>query len=83
MIGGNGNKRSADRDVKELIKLPGVGLLKADSLVFCGSRITEGKALKEKFEGVASEIKLIGDCNRPRDIQAAMTDAQKFIRSLK
>ncbi|GAG94243.1 unnamed protein product [marine sediment metagenome] len=52
-------------------------------MVFCGSRITNGKALKEKFEGVAPEIKLIGDCNRPRDIQTAMTDAQKYIRSLK
>ena len=38
MIGGNGNKRSADRDVKELIKLPGVGLLKADILYDAGYR---------------------------------------------
>ncbi|MHA1915744.1 MAG: oxidoreductase [Promethearchaeota archaeon] len=57
--------------------------IEADSLVYCGSRITNGKALKEKFEGAAPEITLIGDCNRPRDIQAAMTDAQKYIRGLK
>ena len=57
--------------------------IEADSLVFCGPRVTKGKELKEMFEGVAPEIKLIGDCNRPRDIQAAMMDAQKFVRSLK
>jgi len=69
--------------VKFLDKDKNEQFIKADSLVYCGSRITEGNALKEKFEGVAPEIKLIGDCNGPRDIQAAMTDAQKFIRSLK
>ena len=57
--------------------------IEADSLVYCGSRITNGKALRERFEGTAPEIKLIGDCRKPRDIQAAMRDAQKFIRSLK
>jgi hypothetical protein len=55
----------------------------ADTLVYCGSRIANGKALKEKFEGVAPEIVMIGDCKRPRDIKEAMTDAQKYIRSLK
>ena len=69
--------------VKFLDKDKNEQFIEADSLVYCGSRIANGKALKEKFEGVAPEIKLIGDCNRPRDIKAAMTDAQKFIRSLK
>ncbi|MFX1279569.1 MAG: FAD-dependent oxidoreductase [Promethearchaeota archaeon] len=57
--------------------------IEADTLVYCGSRIANGKVLKEKFEGVAPEIVLIGDCKRPRDIKEAMTDAQKYIRSLK
>jgi 2,4-dienoyl-CoA reductase-like NADH-dependent reductase (Old Yellow Enzyme family) len=57
--------------------------IESDTLVYCGSRIANGKALKERFEGVAPEIVLIGDCKRPRDIKEAMTDAQKYIRSLK
>ncbi|MHA2186123.1 MAG: oxidoreductase, partial [Promethearchaeota archaeon] len=69
--------------VKFLDKDKNEQFIEADSLVFCGSRITQGKALKEQFEGVVPEITLIGDCNRPRDIQAAMIDAQKYIRSLK
>ncbi|MHA2008993.1 MAG: oxidoreductase [Promethearchaeota archaeon] len=69
--------------VKFLDKDENEQFIEADSLVYCGSRITQGKALKERFEDLVPEIKLIGDCNRPRDIQAAMTDAQKYIRSLK
>ncbi len=69
--------------VKFLDKDKNEQFIEADSLVYCGSRIANGKVLKNKFEGVAQEIKLIGDCRRPRDIQAAMTDAQKFTRSLK
>jgi len=57
--------------------------VKANTLVYCGSRIANGKALKAKFEGVAPEIILVGDCKRPRDIKEAMADAQKFARSLK
>jgi 2,4-dienoyl-CoA reductase-like NADH-dependent reductase (Old Yellow Enzyme family) len=72
-----------DEGVKFLDKNEDEQFIEADSLVYCGSRIANGKALKEKFEGVAPEIKLIGDCNRPRDIQAAMRDAQKFARKLK
>jgi 2,4-dienoyl-CoA reductase-like NADH-dependent reductase (Old Yellow Enzyme family) len=56
--------------------------IEADTLVYCGSRMTTGKALKEKFEGAAPEIVLIGDCVKPRDIKEAMADAQKFARSL-
>ena len=57
--------------------------IEADTLVYCGSRIANGKSLKERFEGTAPEIVLIGDCKRPRDIKEAMADAQKFARSLK
>jgi len=71
------------KGVKFLDKDKNEQFIEADGLVYCGSRVTKGKALKEMFEGVAPEIKLIGDCNRPRDIQAAMADAQKFVRSLK
>ncbi len=57
--------------------------IEADTLVYCGSRIANGKTLQEKFEGTAPEIVLIGDCKSPRDIKEAMADAQKFARSLK
>ncbi|MFW9865448.1 MAG: FAD-dependent oxidoreductase [Candidatus Thorarchaeota archaeon] len=60
-----------------------VQFIEADTLVYCGSRIAHGKALKTKFEGAAPEIVLIGDCKRPRDIKEAMADAQKFARGLK
>jgi len=57
-------------------------LIEADTLVYCGSRIATGGALKKKFEGAVPEIVLIGDCKKPRDIKEAMGDAQKFARSL-
>lgn len=57
--------------------------IEADTLVYCGSRIANGKALKARFEGVAPEIVLIGDCKSPGDIKAAISDAQTFARSLK
>jgi 2,4-dienoyl-CoA reductase-like NADH-dependent reductase (Old Yellow Enzyme family) len=57
--------------------------IEADTLVYCGARIATGKVLKEKFEGVAPRIELIGDCKSPRDIKAVMSDAQKFARELK
>ncbi len=55
----------------------------ADSLVFCGSRIALGKSLKKELEGVAPNIVLIGDGKKPRDMLAAMKDAQSFARKLK
>jgi len=57
--------------------------VEADTLIYCGARISNGKKLQEIFKGSAPVIELIGDCKSPRDIQAAMTDAQKFARSLK
>jgi 2,4-dienoyl-CoA reductase-like NADH-dependent reductase (Old Yellow Enzyme family) len=65
-----------DKDKKEVS-------IKADNLIYCGARITNGKKLKEIFEGVAPEIVLIGDCKKPQDIEVAMADAQTFARSLK
>jgi len=58
-------------------------LIEADSLVFCGSRISNGKKLKKACEGAAPKIQLIGDAKRPRDIGEAMKDAQTFARKLK
>ena len=57
-------------------------LIDADTLIYCGSRIANGKKLKEKFEGAVPKIILIGDCSAPRDIKEAMADAQRFARSL-
>jgi 2,4-dienoyl-CoA reductase-like NADH-dependent reductase (Old Yellow Enzyme family) len=57
--------------------------IEADTLVFCGSRISNAKKLKTQLEGAAPKIELIGDCKRPRDIQEAMNDAQTFARKLK
>jgi 2-enoate reductase len=56
--------------------------IEADTLVYCGSRITQGKKLKEEFEGVAPEIVLIGDGKQPRDIEVAIKEAQTFARNL-
>ncbi len=68
--------------VKFLDKNKNEVVIQADNLIYCGARITEGKALKEKFEGAVPEIVLIGDCLKPRDIEQAMKDAQTFARSL-
>ena len=56
--------------------------IEADNLIYCGSRITSSKKLKEKFEGAVPEVVLIGYCKKPRDIKEAMADAQKFARGL-
>ena len=57
--------------------------IKADNLIYCGSRISNGKKLKKELEGVVPKIVLIGDAKRPRDISEAMKDAQTFARKLK
>lgn len=57
--------------------------IEADTLIYCGSRIANNKALQKKFEGVVPKIVSIGDGKRPRDIQQAMKDAQTFARKLK
>ncbi|MFW9875296.1 MAG: hypothetical protein ACFFG0_19490 [Candidatus Thorarchaeota archaeon] len=68
--------RFLDKNQKEVF-------IEADTLIYCGARISNGKNLQEKFEGVAPRIELIGDCKKPRDIQAAMKDAEDFARGLK
>ncbi|MBY8992163.1 MAG: FAD-dependent oxidoreductase [Candidatus Lokiarchaeota archaeon] len=71
---------------KEVIFLDKNGVeqsIQADTLVHCGSRITNGKKLLEEFEGVASEIVLIGDASKPRDINSAIREAQNFAWKLK
>ena len=57
--------------------------IEADTLIYCGSRMTEAKKLKKKLEGIVPEIVLIGHCKRPRNIKEAMKDAQTFARGLK
>ena len=65
-----------DKDGKEQ-------LIEADSLVFCGSRLSNGKKLRKACEGAAPKIVLIGDAKRPRDIGEVTKDAQTFARKLK
>ncbi|MHA1992015.1 MAG: oxidoreductase [Candidatus Hodarchaeales archaeon] len=72
-----------ENGVKFLDENGGEKFIEADTLIYCGARISNGKKLQEKFEGVASQIVLLGDCKSPRDIQAALTDAQNFARGLK
>jgi 2,4-dienoyl-CoA reductase-like NADH-dependent reductase (Old Yellow Enzyme family) len=56
--------------------------IEADSLVYCGSRISKRKILEKEFEGVAPEIVFLGDCKKPRDIREAMKDAHDFARNV-
>ena len=72
-----------EKGVKFLDENKNEKFIEADTLVYCGSRITNAKKLKKQFEGVAPKIQLIGDCKRPRDISEAMNDAQTFARRLK
>ncbi|MFW9875294.1 MAG: FAD-dependent oxidoreductase [Candidatus Thorarchaeota archaeon] len=73
----------AEKEIKFLDKNGEEQSIQADTLVYCGSRISYGKKLKEEFEGVAPEIVLIGDCDKPRDINTAIREAQSFARKLK
>ena len=56
--------------------------IEADTLVFCGSRITQKKTLEKEFEGRIPKLVFIGDCNQPRDIREAMKDAHDFAREI-
>ncbi len=56
--------------------------IEADTLVFCGSRITPKKTLEKEFEGTIPTIVFIGDCNQPRDIREAIKDAHDFAREI-
>ncbi|MHA1487996.1 MAG: oxidoreductase, partial [Promethearchaeota archaeon] len=57
-------------------------VIEADTLVFCGARTTPRKSLEKEFENVGFKIEFIGDCKKPRDIQAAIRDAQKLARAI-
>ncbi len=76
LIDVNGSVKFLDKNKNEVS-------IQADNFIYCGARITNSKALKEKFDGITPEIVLIGDCKKPRDIEQAMRDAQTFARSLK
>ena len=57
-------------------------VIKADTLIYCGSRLSARKTLEKEFEGVAPEIVFLGDCKQPRDIKDAMKDAHDFAREI-
>ncbi|MBA7514473.1 3-oxocholoyl-CoA 4-desaturase [subsurface metagenome] len=56
--------------------------IKADTLVHIGARTTPKKTLEKEFEDVGFKIEFIGDCKTPRDIQAAIKDAQTLARAI-
>lgn len=72
-----------EKGVKFLDENKSEQFIEADNLIYCGSRISNGKALKKEYEGIAPRIVLIGDAKRPRDVQEAIKDAQAFARKLK
>jgi NADPH-dependent 2,4-dienoyl-CoA reductase/sulfur reductase-like enzyme len=72
----------SEKEVKFLDENGEEQSIEADTLVYCGARITHGKKLQEEFEGVAPEIVLIGDGKQPRDIEVAIKEAQTFARNL-
>ena len=57
-------------------------VIEADTLVHIGARTTPRKTLEKEFENVEFKIQFIGDCKKPRDIQAAIKDAQRLARSI-
>ncbi len=71
-----------DSGVKYIDNKGNEQFIEADTLVFCGSRITQKNALEKGFEGSIPKIVFIGDCNQPRDIREAMTDAHNFAREI-
>jgi 2,4-dienoyl-CoA reductase-like NADH-dependent reductase (Old Yellow Enzyme family) len=56
--------------------------IEADTLIHIGGRTTPRKSLEKEFENVRFKIEFIGDCKSPRDIQAAIHDAQTLARSI-
>ena len=56
--------------------------IEADTLVYCGARTTPKKTLEKEFEDVGFKVNFIGDCKRPKDIQAAIKDAQTLARRI-
>jgi 2,4-dienoyl-CoA reductase-like NADH-dependent reductase (Old Yellow Enzyme family) len=56
--------------------------IKADTLVYVGGRVTPKNTLEKEFENVGFKVEFIGDCKKPRDIQAAINDAQTLARAI-
>ncbi|MFW9822691.1 MAG: FAD-dependent oxidoreductase [Candidatus Thorarchaeota archaeon] len=71
-----------DTGVKYIDNSGNEQFIEADTLVFCGSRITQKRALEKEFEGIIPKLVFIGDCNQPRDIREAMKDAHDFAREI-
>ncbi|MFX0028222.1 MAG: FAD-dependent oxidoreductase [Candidatus Hermodarchaeota archaeon] len=57
-------------------------IIEADTLVHVGGRMTPRKSLEKEFENVDFKVEFIGDCKKPRDIQAAIKDAQTLARAI-
>jgi len=56
--------------------------IEADTLIHIGGRTTPRKTLEKEFENLGFKIEFIGDCKSPRDIQAAIMDAQTLARAI-
>ncbi len=56
--------------------------IEADTLVHIGGRTTPKKSLEKEFEDLGFKIEFVGDCKSPRDIQAAIYDAQTLARAI-
>lgn len=56
--------------------------IEADTLVHIGARTTPKKTLEKEFEDVGFKVEFVGDCKTPRDIQAAIKDAQTLARAI-
>jgi 2,4-dienoyl-CoA reductase-like NADH-dependent reductase (Old Yellow Enzyme family) len=72
-----------ERGLKFLDETGTEQFIEADTVIYCGSRISLGKALKKEYKVLAPKVEAIGDGKKPRDIQAALKDAQTFVRRLK
>ncbi|MHA1373843.1 MAG: hypothetical protein ACTSR7_06080 [Promethearchaeota archaeon] len=57
-------------------------VIEADTLIYCGARTTPRKTIERELENLGFKIEFIGDCKKPRDIQAAIRDAQKLARAI-
>ena len=72
-----------DKGLKFLDETGTEQYIDADTIIYCGSRISLGKALRKEYKDLAPKVEAIGDGKKPRDIQAALKDAQTFVRKLK
>ena len=56
--------------------------IKADTLVHIGGRTTPKNTLEKEFKDVGFKVEFVGDCKTPKDIQAAIKDAQTLARAI-